>query len=209
MVIYRLYIKVVEEIQMKVIFLFGPQAVGKMTIGEILSKELDLPLLFNHMTLDAIAPFLGWTKKTFELSNQLRKDIFREMVAQQDNKGLIFTFVWALDHKEDSKEVERFKRIFTDSGVDVLFVELETTLEERLRRNQSENRLAKKPSKRNVKHSEEELLTSNQKHRLNSLPGEIKEHYYFRLDVTNISAEEAARKIISENQLYLKTGCSE
>ncbi|MFK3937781.1 shikimate kinase [Alkalihalobacillus sp. NPDC078783] len=189
---------------MKVIFLFGPQAVGKMTIGEILSKELKLPLLFNHMTLDVIAPFLGWTKKTFELSNQLRKDIFREMVAQSDNDGLIFTFVWALDHKEDSKEVERFKRIFTDSGVDVLFVELETTLDERLRRNQSENRLAKKPSKRDLKQSEEELLTSNQKHRLNSLPGEIKEPYYFRLDVTHLSAKEAARKIIMENQMYLK-----
>ncbi|MBM0064463.1 DEAD/DEAH box helicase family protein [Alkalicoccobacillus gibsonii] len=194
---------------MKVIFLFGPQAVGKMTIGEVLSKELELPLLFNHMTLDVIAPFLGWTKKTFELSNQLRKDIFREVVAQKDNNGLIFTFVWALDHKEDCEEVERFKRIFTDSGIDVLFVELETTLKERLRRNQSENRLAKKPSKRNVKQSEEELLTSNQKHRLNSLPGEIKEPYYYRLNVTNISAGEAARKIISENQLYLKIGCSE
>jgi 2-phosphoglycerate kinase len=57
---------------MKVIFLFGPQAVGKMTIGEELSKRLEIPLLFNHMTLDILTPFLGWSADTFRISQQIR-----------------------------------------------------------------------------------------------------------------------------------------
>ncbi|TSB46622.1 AAA family ATPase [Alkalicoccobacillus porphyridii] len=182
---------------MKVIFLFGPQAVGKMTIGEILSEKLSIPLMFNHMTLDVISPFIGWTERTFELSTKLRKDIFRAMVEQPENKGLIFTFVWALDVEEDFKEVQRIKRIFTDTGSEVHFVELEADLETRLFRNKTENRLAKKPSKRDIAASEKELLTSNQKHRLNSKPGEIKESSYYRLNVTNLSPEQAANNIIT------------
>ncbi len=33
---------------MKFILLFGPQAVGKMTIGQELAKITDLKLLHNH-----------------------------------------------------------------------------------------------------------------------------------------------------------------
>lgn len=185
---------------MNVLFLFGPQAVGKMTIGEILSKKLDIPLLFNHMTLDVISPFIGWTKKTFELSTQLRKNIFQAMVDQPENKGLIFTFVWALDVEEDRKEVENFKQIFTSAGINVYFIELEAELEERLRRNKTENRLAKKPSKRDIESSEQELQTSHQKHRLNSKQGEIQEPLYLRLNVTNLTAEEAAERIFDFQQ---------
>ena len=39
---------------MKIILIFGPQAVGKMTIGEKVGTAFNLPLLHNHVTLDAI-----------------------------------------------------------------------------------------------------------------------------------------------------------
>lgn len=39
---------------MKMILIFGPQAVGKMTIGERISDKMGLPLLYNHVTLDVI-----------------------------------------------------------------------------------------------------------------------------------------------------------
>ena len=50
---------------MKMILILGPQAVGKMTIGECISEKMGLPLLHNHVTLDAIWPYIGWNKKTF------------------------------------------------------------------------------------------------------------------------------------------------
>lgn len=186
---------------MKVIFICGPQAVGKMTIGEIISKKLDLPLLHNHMTLELIQPFLGWKPQTFELSNQFRTAIFKEMVKQPDNKGVIFTFVIAFDVPQDLEELHTFKEIFTSNGIKVYFIELMADLDERLSRNKTENRLAKKPSKRNLEHSENELIESNKKHRLNSLPGEVNTENYLKLDVTNEAAEEVADYIIKHFKL--------
>lgn len=53
-------------------------------------------------------------------------------------------------------------------------MELEATLDERLRRNRTEHRLQEKPTKRNVEWSEKDLLKTAANHRLNSLPGEVR-----------------------------------
>lgn len=41
---------------MKFVKMFGPQAVGKMTVGQELAKITDLKLFHNHMTIDLLAP---------------------------------------------------------------------------------------------------------------------------------------------------------
>lgn len=76
------------------------------------------------------------------------------------------------------------------------FVELAADLDERLRRNQTENRLLKKPSKRDVAYSNHELLTSAERNRLNSHPGEIKEQNYLKLDITKLSMDESSTEIL-------------
>lgn len=181
---------------MKVILIFGPQAVGKMTIGEKLSVEFNLPLLHNHVTLDAIWPYIGWNETTFKLSDQLRLDIFNYISEAETHNGIIFTFVWAFNRKEDWEYVEEIKNIFNKEHQELYFIELEADVEERLRRNKTENRLAKKPSKRDIEYSEQELLTSLEKHRLNSLPNEIDEARYIRLNTTNMDTEEASERLI-------------
>lgn len=181
---------------MKMILIFGPQAVGKMTIGERISERMGLPLLHNHVTLDAIWPYIGWNKKTFELSDQLRLDMFDYISKDPDHPGLIFTFVWAFDREEDWAFVEKIKETFNQDHQELYFVELAADLDERLRRNQTENRLAKKPSKRNIDYSNHELLTSAEKNRLNSHPDEIKEQNYLKLDITNLSVDESSTEIL-------------
>lgn len=181
---------------MRVILLFGPQAVGKMSIGEKVSEEIGLPLLHNHVTLDAIWPYIGWNERTFELSDQLRLDMFEYISADEEHQGLVFTFVWAFDRKEDWAFVEKIQKIFSDEHQEIYFIELEAHLEERLRRNKTENRLLKKPSKRDVEYSENELLSSAKKNRLNSYPNEIQEERYLRMNVTNLSIEESTQKIV-------------
>lgn len=181
---------------MRVILLFGPQAVGKMSIGEKVSEEIGLPLLYNHVTLDAIWPYIGWNERTFELSDQLRLDMFEYISADEEHQGLVFTFVWAFDRKEDWAFVEKIQKIFSDEHQEIYFIELEADLEERLRRNKTENRLLKKPSKRDVEYSENELLSSAKKNRLNSYPNEIQEERYLRMNVTNLSIEESTQKIV-------------
>ena len=51
-------------------------------------------------------------------------------------------------------------------------IELETSLEERLKRNKTANRLEHKASKRNLEWSEKDLLKSMEKYKLNSNSGE-------------------------------------
>lgn len=75
-------------------------------------------------------------------------------------------------------------------------MELAADLEERIRRNTTEYRLEKKPSKRNVEFSHAELTSSAEKHRLNSYDNEIQEDKYLKLDVTHLTVEESSQKII-------------
>ena len=76
-------------------------------------------------------------------------------------------------------------------------IELETTLEERLRRNKTANRLEHKASKRDLEWSEKDIYKSLEKHRLNSKSGEGEKIFknFYKIDNTNISAEEVAKMI--------------
>ena len=40
---------------MKLVIIFGPHAVGKMTVGQELSKITGLKLFHNHMTIDIVS----------------------------------------------------------------------------------------------------------------------------------------------------------
>ncbi len=144
---------------MKFILLFGPQAVGKMTVGQALAKKTNLKLLHNHMTIDLLAPLFGFSSDMWRLSDLFRREIF-ESFSKTEEDGLIFTYVWAFDREEDWDFVKQTCEIFRAHGADLYFVELEADLDERLKRNQTPNRLKHKPTKRDVTYSENELLSS-------------------------------------------------
>ncbi|KAA1807131.1 hypothetical protein FXB61_003723 [Bacillus cereus] len=48
---------------MKLILIFGPQAVGKMTVGQELATLTGLKLFHNHMTIDLVSQFLITVRK--------------------------------------------------------------------------------------------------------------------------------------------------
>lgn len=79
--------------------------------------------------------------------------------------------------------------------------ELEADLEERKKRNTTGNRLAHKPTKRDVKWSEAELIKTYEKHRLNSMPGEITKPNYMRINTIGLEADQAAELIKKEFNL--------
>jgi len=180
---------------MKLVIIFGPQAVGKMTVGHELEKITDLKLFHNHMTIDLVNPFFNYgTKEGKRLVSLFRREIF-EAVAKSDLYGLIFTYVWAFDLQEDWDYVESLSQIFESKGGTVYFVELEAELSVRLDRNKSPHRLEHKPSKRNITWSENDLVKSMDQYRLNSFEGEIKKENYMRINNTEMSAEDVAKKI--------------
>lgn len=179
---------------MKFVLLFGPQAVGKMTVGQELAKITELKLFHNHMTIDLLEPFFGFSAEMWRLSTLFREEVFKTF-SKSDQYGMIFTFVWAFNKQEDWDAVEKVCHYFRTEGAEIYFVELEAHVEERLKRNQTPNRLEQKPTKRNIKQSEENLLSSMDTLRLNSEAGEIKEEHYLRIDNTKLSAVEVAQMI--------------
>ena len=83
---------------MKVLFLFGNAAVGKMTVGQELMKITDLRLCHNHMTIEPVLEIFG----KFDTNVILRlRDVIYEEYAKSDNYGIILTFMWAFDMQED------------------------------------------------------------------------------------------------------------
>ena len=180
---------------MKLVLIFGPQAVGKMTVGQELAKITGLKLFHNHMTIDLVSNFFSYNSLEGRyLVNTYRMEMF-ETVARSNLEGLIFTFQWCFEDILDWEQTEKISNIFKEQGGEVYYVELEADLDERLRRNETSNRLENKQTKRNVEQSKEFLLRAEKKHRCNSYPGEIQEKNYIRINNNNIPANEVAKMI--------------
>lgn len=180
---------------MKFLLLFGPQAVGKMTVGQELAKITGLKLFHNHMSIEMVAPFFSYgTEPGKRLVKLFRQAIFEE-VANSELDGLIFTFLWSFDRQADWDYVESVCQIFESRGADICMVELEADLEVRLERNKSPNRLEHKPTKRDIEFSERDLLSTMAKNRVNSLPGEIKRDNYMRINNSALSPDLVATRI--------------
>ena len=155
---------------MKLIFLFGNAAVGKMTVGQELMKLTGLRLFHNHMTIEPVIEIFG-TYNSVAIQ-RLREVVFEEF-SKSDCYGMIFTFMWAFDQQADWDYVEHIKDIFRPYGTEFYYVELVASQKVRLERNATENRLRHKASKRDVELSNQRLLQDDAKFRLESLPGEI------------------------------------
>ena len=182
---------------MKFIIITGPQAVGKMTVGQELVKITNLKLLHNHMTIEVLTKIFDYSGNSFrKLNEEFRIKIFKEF-AKSNEEGIIFTTTWDFDDKEEWDRINKYIQIFKEKNAMIYIVELQADLNERLKRNKTENRLKNKESKRNIEWSEKDLLSSVKKYRFNSKENEIKEKNYIKIDNTNISPDIVA-KIIKE-----------
>lgn len=179
---------------MKLVFLIGNAAVGKMTVGQELMKITGLRLFHNHMAIEPVIEIFGSFHGT--AINRLREVVFEEF-ASSGQYGLIFTYMWAFDMPSDWEYIEHVKEIFKQRSPDVEFyyAELVAAKDVRLRRNASENRLKNKPSKRDIAASNQRLVADDARHRLESRDGEIPFENYIKIDNTDLSPEDAARRI--------------
>lgn len=180
---------------MKLVIIFGPHAVGKMTVGQELAKTTGLKLFHNHMTIDLTTKFFDYgTPECSKLIHLFRQEIF-EAVAKSDLYGLIFTYMWALDSLSDWEYVENLYKLYKLHDAEIYFVELEADFDVRIERNKSHNHLENKSTKRNIELSEALLRKIEANHRLNSLKGEIPYRNYMRINNTEIPPEEVAAMI--------------
>ena len=158
---------------MKLMFLIGSGAVGKMTVGQELTKITDFRLFHNHMTIEPVIEVFGYFNS--KAISRMREVVFEEFAAS-DNYGLIFTYMWAFDQQSDWDYVEHVKEIFKQ-------------------RNVTENRLKNKASKNNIEASNQWLINDDEKYRIESLDGEVPFENYIKIDNSDLSPEDTARKI--------------
>ncbi len=177
---------------MKLVFLIGDAAVGKMTVGQALMKQTGLRLFHNHMMIEPVIDIFGAFNG--QVTQQLREVIFREF-AKSDNKGMIFTYLWAFDMQSDWDYIAHVADIFREQGAEVYYVELVASQVVRLQRNETPNRLQHKASKRDVESSRARLLRDDSNHRCESLPGEIPFKNYVKIDNSNLEPDVVATMI--------------
>jgi chloramphenicol 3-O-phosphotransferase len=178
--------------RMKLIILIGNSSVGKMTVGQELTKITDLKLFYNHMSIELVLDIFGTWVSTAD--RRIREVIFEEF-AKSENYGLIFTFMWAFDQKADWDYISQLCDIFRKENAEIFYIELVASQEIRLKRNITENRLKNKASKRDIETSNQRLINDDKRYRCVSYDGEVPFENYMKIDNSELSPEEVARMI--------------
>ena len=176
------------------IFIIGAPASGKMTIGQELSRLMAATLFYNHQAIDfALEIYHDFTEEMWEFVRGITFSFLG--VSARNHRSVILTDVIDFSNQYQLLYLKKIQDLLDDYHQEILFVELETSLEERLRRNRTENRLKHKPLKRHIEVSEREILETAETLQLNSQhqPNEL--HHYLKINNTNLSAEEVAKQI--------------
>ncbi|MDQ4053807.1 MAG: AAA family ATPase [Actinomycetota bacterium] len=187
---------------MRLLVIFGPPAVGKMTVGREVARRSCFRLFHNHATIEPLLDVFDYGTPAFKtLLDEFRIRVVEE--AARSGTDLLLTFVWGLDLVEDAETVQRYIGPYVEAGGEVAFVELYADLATRLERNRTEHRLAEKKSKRNVEWSDVNVREL-ERHVLNTRTGSetpadqvLARHRHLRLDNTDLSPGQAAERILT------------
>ncbi len=116
---------------MKLIFIHGPAAAGKLTIGRALQELTGFRLFHNHLVVDTLlSVFQFGTAPFVRLREQMWLSVFRE--AARESESLIFTF--NPEATVDPGFIERALAAVGEAGGVIQFVELVCPVEELERR---------------------------------------------------------------------------
>ena len=116
---------------MRLVFLFGPAASGKLTIARQIGALTGLPVFHNHLVVDAVMAVFPFGSEPFvELRERFWLDMFA--AAAKEDRSLIFTF--APEPTVGPDFPERVRSLVEDEGGEVAFVRLTVPTAEQERR---------------------------------------------------------------------------
>jgi hypothetical protein len=165
------------------IFLYGPPAVGKLTVARAIAERRDVRVLHNHVTFDAVAQVLTFGTPAFW---KTLDNVRRELVTAAAREGvdLVYTFVFA---PGDETHVDDVVNAYESAGGSVVCVQLVAPPEE-LRRRVADPSRAEHSKLRDVV----ALDTVLREHDVYaSIPG----RHSLTIDVAAMSPTEAAARI--------------
>lgn len=187
---------------MRLLLVFGPPAVGKMTVGREVVARSDFRLLHNHAVLEPLLELFEYGTPPFmTLLKEFRRRLVEE--AAEAKVDLVLTYVWGLDLEEDAEFFTEQLGIYRDAGGEVFIVELYADLRTRLDRNGTELRLLHKPSKRNTEWSDDNVREL-ERHVMNTTEGVrtpahavLDDYPHLRIDNTDLDPGEVAEQILA------------
>ena len=176
---------------MKLILIYGPPAVGKLTVAEALAAQTGLKLFHNHMSVDLVTSIFERSSPAFSrLLLQIRSAVFEE-AARAEIEGIIFTMVYS-DGRVGM--IDHFGETIKRHGGELCLVHLyceQGILEERV---------ACEGRKQYGKITTVELLNET----LNKLTAPfatVPGHHSLSIDTGDVFPWEAARQIIAHYKL--------
>ena len=190
------------------LFVVGPPAVRKMSVGQAIAERTGLRLFHNHIAIELAVRYFDFGTPAFHRIDGAIRRLVIEEVAASDLPGLVFTYVWAFNLPEDQAQVEEYAKPFRDRGARVLFVELEAPQAERLKRTAGESRLAEKPSRRDLEAARRDLLDDDARYQLNSGGNFDGRPDYLRINNTHLTPGEVAERVIEHFALPRFTGAN-
>jgi len=116
---------------MRLLFIYGPPAVGKLTVAREVAKITGFKVFHNHLSIDAILPVFEFGSESFlKLVELIRVETVAE--AARENVDIIYTFCYAKGL--DEMHVEKVAAAAREHGGDVHFALLTCDSEELKRR---------------------------------------------------------------------------
>ena len=169
-----------------------------MTVGQELAQKTGFKLFSNHLLVDALQSVFDSESTAYRmLVREFRRRVFEEAI-QAKLPGVIFTCTTAFNRETCVERLFEWINLWKHSGAIVHVVELQATLEERLKRNTTENRLYHKQSTRNLEQSQQTLLKNNAEWVMEAPPGLFDQFPYIKLDTTTVSCEKATDLIVAQ-----------
>src|SRR5258708_16540607 len=124
---------------MKLVFIHGPVASGKLTIASELAQIIRFPLFHNHLTVDLLLSLFPFGSAPFI---KHREKIWLEMMSDAAAAGTNLIFTFNPENTVSPDFPDRLLSRITDQGGSIFFVEISCPQEEIVRRLEAPSRKA-------------------------------------------------------------------
>lgn len=112
---------------MEIIFVYGPAAAGKLTVGRRLANLTGLPLFHNHLIVDAVGAVFPFGSEPFA---HLRESFWLQTFTEAARCGRSLIFTFAPEATVDPRFPERVRAAIEPFGGSVVFIALTVSPEE-------------------------------------------------------------------------------
>jgi len=175
---------------MKLILIYGSPAVGKLTTANEIAAHTDFKVFHNHLTISAVQPIFEFgTSPFWKLVHLFRVETIAE--AARAGQNLIYTFCYAKD--SDDAHVAEVTKAVEENGGEICFVLLVCE------KDSIEKRVLNESRKKYGKVSNLKLL--HEIWEKNELFSPVPDRESLIIDITKLSAEATAQKIVEHYNL--------